>query len=79
MTVKSTPTIFIVMLLSAHAMAADLAVAARERGKAGVLLWKLDAPPRKTVGVHHWYTVRYPRDRVMQSGQSSGDDGASDR
>jgi uncharacterized protein (TIGR02231 family) len=42
-------------------------------GKAGVLLWKLDAPPRKTVSIRHWYTVRYPRDRVLDSSVGSGE------
>ena len=34
-------------------------------GKAGVLLWKFDAQPQKTVAIHHYYSVQYPRDRRL--------------
>ena len=36
-------------------------------GKAGVLLWKFSAEPRKPVSIRHYYSVRYPRDRVLAS------------
>ena len=40
-------------------------------GKTGVLLWKFDAQPQKTVAIHQYYSVRYPRDRALV--QSEGD------
>ncbi|MFO1399802.1 MAG: mucoidy inhibitor MuiA family protein [Steroidobacteraceae bacterium] len=39
-------------------------------GKAGVLLWKVSAEPRKLVSIRHYYAVRYPRDRVLESTES---------
>ena len=36
-------------------------------GKAGVLLWKFSAEPRKLVSIRHYYSVRYPRDRILES------------
>jgi uncharacterized protein (TIGR02231 family) len=43
-------------------------------GKAGVLLWRIDAEPQKTAIVRHYYSVRYPRDRVLESsGENPGE------
>jgi uncharacterized protein (TIGR02231 family) len=36
-------------------------------GKAGVLLWKFSAEPQKTTTIRHYYSVRYPRDRVLET------------
>ena len=41
-------------------------------GKAGVFVWKFDAPPQKTVSIRHYYSVQYPRDRVLTE---TADDG----
>jgi uncharacterized protein (TIGR02231 family) len=35
----------------------------------GVLLWRIEAAPQKTEAVHHYYAVRYPRDRVLQASE----------
>jgi uncharacterized protein (TIGR02231 family) len=34
-------------------------------GKAGVLLWRFDAQPQKTVSIHHGYSMQYPKDRQL--------------
>jgi len=34
-------------------------------GKAGVYAWEFMAEPQKTVTIRHYYSVRYPRDRVL--------------
>jgi uncharacterized protein (TIGR02231 family) len=34
-------------------------------GKAGVYAWDFTAEPQKMVAIHHYYSVRYPRDRVL--------------
>ena len=36
-------------------------------GKAGVYLWKFNAEPNKTVSIRHYYVVKYPKDRVLES------------
>jgi uncharacterized protein (TIGR02231 family) len=36
-------------------------------GKAGVLLWKFSAEPQKTTAIRHYYSVRYPRDRILEA------------
>jgi len=36
-------------------------------GRAGVWLWKFSAQPQKTVAIRHYYSVRYPRDRILQT------------
>jgi uncharacterized protein (TIGR02231 family) len=41
-------------------------------GKAGVLLWRFDAPPQKTVPVRHYYSVQYPRDRLLTTSGEGG-------
>jgi uncharacterized protein (TIGR02231 family) len=41
-------------------------------GKAGVLLWRLDVAPQKTELVRQYYSVKYPRDRVLESSEESG-------
>lgn len=38
-------------------------------GKAGVLLWKFSAEPRKLVSIRHYYSVRYPRDRILATSE----------
>jgi uncharacterized protein (TIGR02231 family) len=40
-------------------------------GKAGVMLWKFTAQPQQTTAIHHYYSVRYPRDRVLESSYES--------
>jgi hypothetical protein len=34
-------------------------------GRAGVYAWEFTAEPQKTVAIRHYYSVRYPRDRVL--------------
>jgi uncharacterized protein (TIGR02231 family) len=34
-------------------------------GKEGVYLWRLDGTPRKTETIRHYYSVRYPSDRML--------------
>ncbi|MGC3979972.1 MAG: DUF4139 domain-containing protein [Steroidobacteraceae bacterium] len=36
-------------------------------GKAGVYLWKFEAKPQQTTAIQHYYSVKYPRDRVLES------------
>ncbi|HUO79911.1 MAG TPA: mucoidy inhibitor MuiA family protein [Steroidobacteraceae bacterium] len=43
-------------------------------GKAGVWLWKFDAPPQQTVAIRHYYSVQYPRDRRLATTQEDGAD-----
>ena len=40
-------------------------------GKAGVMLWKFDAQPQQTTTLRHYYSVRYPRDRVLETSYES--------
>ena len=35
-------------------------------GKPGVLLWKFEAQPQKTVSVRHYYSVQYPTGRQLE-------------
>jgi len=43
-------------------------------GKSGVMLWKFDAQPQKTIAIRQFYSVRYPRDRMLvQSEESSSE------
>jgi len=35
-------------------------------GKPGVLLWKLDTQPQKTLSVRHYYSVQYPTGRQLE-------------
>jgi len=35
-------------------------------GKPGVLLWRLEAQPQKTVSVRHYYSVQYPAGRQLE-------------
>jgi hypothetical protein len=39
-------------------------------GLAGVYLWKLDGIPRKTEIIRHYYSVRYPSDKVLAPRES---------
>jgi uncharacterized protein (TIGR02231 family) len=39
-------------------------------GLAGVYLWKLDGTPRKTETIRHYYSVRYPSDKVLAPRES---------
>lgn len=41
-------------------------------GKAGVLLWKLPGTPKKTESIRHYYSVRYPSDRVLSPTEAGG-------
>lgn len=38
-------------------------------GKAGVYLWKLNAEPQKMVAIRHYYSVKYPKDRVLEASE----------
>jgi len=40
-------------------------------GRAGVLLWRFDAQPQKTVSIRQYYSIQYPRDRQVT--QSEGE------
>jgi uncharacterized protein (TIGR02231 family) len=37
-------------------------------GRAGVIAWRLQLEPRKPATVKHYYTVEYPKDRVVEYG-----------
>jgi uncharacterized protein (TIGR02231 family) len=41
-------------------------------GKEGVYLWKLPGTPRKTESIRHFYSVRYPSDRVLSPAEAGG-------
>ena len=41
-------------------------------GKAGVFLWKFDAPPQKLTSIRHLYAVRYPQDRQIEESDTAG-------
>lgn len=34
------------------------------------MLWKLAGTPRKTESIHHYYSVRYPRDFELDKSES---------
>ena len=36
-------------------------------GKPGVMLWKLEALPQKTVSIRHYYSVQYPSGRELET------------
>jgi uncharacterized protein (TIGR02231 family) len=38
-------------------------------GKSGVYLWQLNAEPQKTAVIRHYYVVKYPKDRVLESSE----------
>ena len=38
-------------------------------GKAGVFLWRVDGTPRQTETIHHYYSVRYPSDRMLAAAE----------
>lgn len=40
-------------------------------GKAGVMLWRLDAEPQKLNAIRNFYSVRYPGDRRLEASQAS--------
>ena len=40
-------------------------------GKAGVFLWRFDAQPQKLMAIRHFYSVRYPQDRQLESSTGS--------
>lgn len=41
-------------------------------GKEGVYLWKLPGTPKKTESIRHYYSVRYPSDRVLSPAEAGG-------
>lgn len=41
-------------------------------GKEGVYLWKLPGTPRKTEMIRHYYSVRYPGDRMLSRQEAGG-------
>jgi uncharacterized protein (TIGR02231 family) len=41
-------------------------------GKEGVYLWKLPGTPRKTESIRHFYSVRYPSDRMLSPAEAGG-------
>lgn len=38
-------------------------------GKAGVMLWKFNAAPQQAISIRQYYSVQYPRDRVLEAGE----------
>ena len=43
-------------------------------GKAGVMLWKFESAPQKTVAIRQYYSVQYPKDRRLEvSGGNESD------
>jgi uncharacterized protein (TIGR02231 family) len=38
-------------------------------GRAGVLLWRLNALPRKPASINHYYSVEFPRDRRLTNSE----------
>ena len=40
-------------------------------GKAGVMLWRLPTQPQQTATVRHYYSVRYPADRVLSQREAN--------
>ena len=40
-------------------------------GKAGVMLWKFSATPQKPVAIHQYYSVQYPRDRILETSETN--------
>jgi uncharacterized protein (TIGR02231 family) len=38
-------------------------------GRAGVLLWRLNALPRKPASINHYYSVEFPRDRRLMNSE----------
>lgn len=41
-------------------------------GKEGVYLWKLPGTPKKTESIRHFYSVRYPSDRMLSPAEAGG-------
>lgn len=41
-------------------------------GKEGVYLWKLPGTPKKMESIRHFYSVRYPSDRMLSSAEAGG-------
>jgi uncharacterized protein (TIGR02231 family) len=41
-------------------------------GKEGVYLWKLPGTPKKTESIRHYYSVRYPSDRMLSPAEAGG-------
>jgi uncharacterized protein (TIGR02231 family) len=41
-------------------------------GKEGVYLWKLPGTPKKTESIRHYYSVRYPSDRMLSPTEAGG-------
>jgi uncharacterized protein (TIGR02231 family) len=41
-------------------------------GKEGVYLWKLPGTPKKTESIRHYYSVRYPSDRMLSPAGAGG-------
>jgi len=39
-------------------------------GHAGVYLWRLEGEPRKTETIRHYYSVRFPRNRLLEQTES---------
>jgi uncharacterized protein (TIGR02231 family) len=42
-------------------------------GKKGVMLWKLDGAPRKTQTIHHYFSVRYPREFELDKSEADSE------
>jgi uncharacterized protein (TIGR02231 family) len=42
-------------------------------GKAGVLLWRFNAVPQQLQTVRHYYSIKYPRDRVLETTEEHGE------
>src|SRR5450631_4284109 len=43
-------------------------------GRAGVLLWRFDALPQKTVSIRQYYSIQYPRDREITESEGEPSD-----
>jgi hypothetical protein len=37
-----------------------------------VYLWKLPGTPKKTESIRHYYSVRYPSDRMLSPAEAGG-------
>ncbi|MGO8858469.1 MAG: mucoidy inhibitor MuiA family protein [Steroidobacteraceae bacterium] len=43
-------------------------------GRAGVLLWRFDAQPQKTVSIRQYYSIQYPKDRHITESEGETSD-----
>ena len=39
-------------------------------GSAGVWLWRFDAQPKKTTSIRHYYSIQYPKDRLLTESEA---------